>query len=91
MSLTIDVKIIPQSGKQNIVIDKSGTIKIYLKSEPKRNKANIELIKFLSKKFNLLETDIKILAGLKTRKKKIKINLNLNFDIFLKKFNIDSR
>ncbi len=73
----IRVKVIPQSNKNEIIDytnDKDGiTLKIKIKATPEKNKANIELIKFLSKELNASKEEIKIISGLRSRTKLIKI------------------
>jgi len=48
-------------------------IKISLKSKPESGKANKELIKSLSERFNVSTNKIKILSGFSTRKKVVEI------------------
>jgi uncharacterized protein (TIGR00251 family) len=87
MSLIIDIKVVPSSGKFEWTIDKTGTLKCYLKSKPERDKANQELLRSLSK---YLKTDkVQILLGRTSRKKKIKIDLNITFEELLKILGIE--
>jgi len=66
--MEIIVKVSSNSKKQNI--KKEGPIyKIKLKSGAKNNKANKELINFLSKHFEIPTNKIKIKAGLRSSKK----------------------
>lgn len=73
----IKVKISPQSAKNEITeileTEEGKTIKISIKAAPEKNKANIELIKFLSKELNTSTDNIKILSGKNQRVKLIKI------------------
>lgn len=62
----------PNSGK-NEVTGHSESLKAYtisIKAKPEHNKANIELIKFLSR---ILNKNVKIISGLSSRRKLIKI------------------
>jgi uncharacterized protein (TIGR00251 family) len=68
--MIINVKVKPNSSEQKIENFGEGKYFIYLKSIPKNNKANIELINLLSKEFKVPVDKIKIKAG-KTSKKKI--------------------
>ena len=77
MPLTIEIKVVPSSGKQCCQRDKSGKIKCYLKSAPEGGKANAELIKFLSKKLSLPQDQLMILQGATSRNKVIKIDADL--------------
>jgi len=45
MSLVFDLKVVPRSGRNKWVLDKSGKLKCYLKSPPEKGLANKELIK----------------------------------------------
>ncbi len=85
MALLIKIKVIPNSGKQKVFLDKSNQLKCYLKSAPEKGKANLELIKFLAKELSITKNDISIISGATTRKKKLKINAEISFDEFLKK------
>ena len=63
------IKVIPNSNEASIA-ENNGQIKIYLKSPPRNNKANLELIKFFKKEFNLR---VEIVSGLRGRKKVLMI------------------
>jgi uncharacterized protein (TIGR00251 family) len=73
MALILDIKVIPQSGKQACALDKNGTIKIHLKSAPEGGKANEELCKLISKKLKLAQDTVSILLGKTSRTKRIHI------------------
>jgi len=62
----INVRVYPNSGKQEVIELDNTNYKVYLKSAPEHNKANIELLKILKRKF---KKDIKIVSGLSSRKK----------------------
>lgn len=68
--MKLNLKVVPCSGRREIVEDKSG-IKVFLKSSPKKNKANFELIKFLKKYF---KKNIRIISGLSSRRKVVKVD-----------------
>lgn len=70
--MLLKIKVKPRSSKQGI--EKiNGEYIIKLKSPPKDNKANIELIRLLSKHFNVSTADVKIKKGLSSRNKIVKI------------------
>lgn len=74
----ITVKVIPKSNKTEFVeIFEDGKdekiIKIRLKAVPEKNKANIELIKFLSKELSLPKENFQIISGKTDRLKLIRI------------------
>jgi len=88
MSLTIEIKVVPSSGRQALTLDKSGTIKCYLKNPPEDGKANQELIKFLSSSLQLPQYEVTIVAGATSRKKIIKIQRNISLDQMLQAFGL---
>jgi len=68
------VKVLPKSPKNEIVETlEDGTIKIRIKAAPEKGKANAELIKFLSKKYQVEKDKISIISGAKEQIKLIKI------------------
>lgn len=89
MPLILDIKVVPNSGKQKVVLDKSGSLKCYLKSTPEGGRANEELVKFLSKTLKLTKNDIKIILGATARRKRIKINLDIDLDELISKLNLE--
>ncbi len=74
MKLTI--RCFPHSGRQEIEkienSDSTTNYKVYLKSNPEDNKANIELLKMLKKHFKA--TSIKLIKGRTSRNKVVEIN-----------------
>ncbi len=72
MNNEFEITIAPKSSKSRISII-GENIKIYLNSPPADGKANTELIKLLSKELHLAKSQIKIVKGDKSRKKKIAI------------------
>ena len=68
--LLVNIKIVPNSSKNEIVIEDS-FIKVKISAQPIENKANKALIEFLSKKFKIPKTCIKILKGELSREKTI--------------------
>lgn len=71
--MKIKVKVVPQSGKQKIILDKSGALKCYLTSPPEDGKANRELIKLLSEALKVTQREIEIVQGLTSRSKVLDI------------------
>ncbi len=67
----VKVRVTPRANKNEIIETLAdGTIKVRLKAPPVDNLANEELIKFLSKKWQIMKSQIKIIKG-KTSKNKI--------------------
>lgn len=70
--MKLNIKVQPNSKKQEIQTDIDGKIsKVFLKKPAKNNKANIELKKFLSRYF---KTKVKIIKGFTSKRKTIEIN-----------------
>ena len=84
MFLIIDVKVMPQSGRQSFQLDKNGQLKCYLTSAPEKGKANQELIKFVAKILKIPQHHIDLVSGQTTRLKKLKIFTKLTYEQFLK-------
>lgn len=89
MAVHIEIKVTPQSGKQQFVHDKSGIIKCFLKSAPEGGKANNELIKLLSKILSVPQEHVMIMQGITARKKIIKIETPLNTQAILHKLGLE--
>ena len=65
----IKVKVKPNSGRQEI-IKEGKSYNVYLKSPAENNKANIELIKMLTRHF---KKEIKIKSGFSSREKTVEV------------------
>lgn len=66
-----EVTVIPNSRKFSVSV-KDDKVRITLKSPPEQNKANLELVKELSKR---LKADACLVAGQKSRHKKLEIDI----------------
>ena len=71
--MLINIKVKPNSGKQEIQKLENNNYLIYLKENPENNRANKELINLLSKYFNVAIANIKIKRGIKSNKKLVEI------------------
>ena len=60
----------PNSSKNEVLGEDKGRLKVAIKAEPEKGKANKELIKFFRK---LTKSEVRIVSGLKSRKKMLKI------------------
>jgi len=70
--MIICVRVKPNSGKEKLIELGNGEYAVYLKEKAEDGKANIALIRLLSKKFNRSYKDIKI-KNPRSRKKVIEI------------------
>ncbi|MBU1111469.1 MAG: DUF167 domain-containing protein [archaeon] len=72
----LKLKVIPNSSKLELVEEipentkQKPLLKLYLKAVPDKNKANLELIKFFKKEYQL---KVEIKSGTKSREKTIRI------------------
>lgn len=73
--LIIKVKIVPNSSKNDIIIEEE-FIKVKVTAQPIENKANKALIEFLSKTFKIPKTSIEILKGETSKEKTILLRTN---------------
>lgn len=73
-SVIISLTVIPNSNKNKLYVDPdSGEIICEVKAKPIKGNANKNVIKMLSKRFNIASANIDIVKGLKTRDKIIVI------------------
>ncbi len=91
MSLVLDVKVVPQSGRQKFALDKSGMLKIFLRSAPEGGKANAELVALLAKKLRIPQSEVVILLGATSRKKRLKVGVAINFDELLAALGVENQ
>ncbi len=89
MALIIDIKVVPQAGKSGFVLDKSGRLKVFLKSPPEKGLANQELIKTLAKQLGIAQDKVELIAGHTSRNKRIKIGLDITFEQLLARLGIE--
>ena len=66
--MIVEVSVVPKAGRFRI--EKNSRIKVYLKSPPEGNRANLELVNEFGKLFG---NPVKILSGAKSKKKKIQL------------------
>lgn len=72
--LYLRIKVFPGFPKNKIrEISQDGTVKIEICAQPEKGKANNELIKFLSKEFEISKNNIKIISGKAERIKLVKL------------------
>lgn len=71
---TLTVKVKPNSKQQKIEQQLDGSLTVYLKSSPVDGKANKELIKLLSDRFNIPKSQITIKSGLSSKNKLVELD-----------------
>lgn len=67
------VKVKPNSKVSKIVKKNDGELIIFAKNRPIKNRVNLEIIKILAKYFEISQSRIFIIKGLKSKEKVIKI------------------
>ena len=90
--ILLNIKVVPNSSKTMVMgVEKAGIIeetflKIKISSPANENKANEELIKFLSKELKIPKSSIELVKGQKNKEKKLFLknidNKILNLDFF---------
>lgn len=80
----LNIKVIPNAPKNCIGEIIGDMIKIKINAPSENNKANEELVCYLADFFNVKKSDIKLIKGLKSRKKVIQIK-NARKEIFIQK------
>jgi uncharacterized protein len=91
MALTVDIKVAPQSGRLQCIIDKSGKLKCYVKAAPENGKANNELVAFIAKSLKITQDKVRIIAGATSRSKRLLIQTDLNINQFLQALGIEEQ
>ena len=71
--IILEVKVFPSAGRFEIKLDKAGFIKIYLKSQPERGRANKELLTAIAKLLKLSFDNVELISGDIVQKKRISI------------------
>lgn len=68
----LKVKVKTGAAKNGVLGWDKDVLRIAVKAQPEKGKANIEIIKFFKKKF---DKNVKIVKGLKSKDKVLKVNL----------------
>ena len=72
--MKVQIKVKPNSKRQNIEESADGSLTVHLKSPPVDGKANEELIKLLAEKFEVAKSKITIKSGLSSKIKLVEID-----------------
>ncbi len=89
MALIIEVKVVPSSGRQQWIMDKSGILKCFLKSVPEKGRANAELLEFVAESIGVAKMQVELISGHAARKKKIRIDKSLTYEQFLQQLGLE--
>ena len=80
MPLIIDIKVIPQSGKQLFKFDNRDRVVCYIKSPPERGLANREVLQLIARLCKIPQSHVTLIAGSTSRAKRIKIENDITLD-----------
>ncbi len=83
MALIIELKVMVQSGRQEIVLDKSGILKCFILAAPENGKANKEIVALFAQKLNIKKQQVEIVGGLISNRKKLAFDVTLSHEEFL--------
>jgi len=89
MALVVTIKVVPSSGRQVCVLDKSGGIKCFLKNPAERGLANNELIKLLAQAAGVPQNSVIIMSGQTSRTKRVKIETDLTLEALMLRLGIE--
>lgn len=81
--IILTIKVIPNSSKNELIKTETG-LRLKITAPPVDNKANKFVLEFLSKRFKVPKTSIKILKGNTSREKTIFVLADANKCIFIK-------
>ena len=70
--MIVEVTAVPKSGRFSVSF-KEGKVKVFLKSAAEQNKANVELVRGLSKALGM---EVHIISGQKSRRKRLEIDVS---------------
>lgn len=73
-SIIFSVRVVPRASKSEIVGEMDGALKIRLAAPPVDGAANAELVKLLSKTFEVSKSAIEIVGGQTSKSKQVKIS-----------------
>jgi len=82
-TIIFTVKVVPRASKSEIVGEHDGALKLRIAAPPVDGAANAELIKLLSKMFDVPKSSVEILSGQTSKVKQVKI-AGVKSEFFLK-------
>ncbi len=71
--MLIEIKVVPNSKKRELILEEGGRIKVKLTAPPVNGKANKELVEVLSEYFGVPKRNVTIVKGEYGRKKLVKV------------------
>lgn len=83
--LMLEIKVMPQSGRSTLMLDKAGILKCFIKAAPEKGKANEEVVEIIAKIADVSKGAVEIVSGWTSRKKLIRIQVAMTYEQFLTK------
>ena len=71
--MIVEIRVVTNASKEEVV-QESNYLKVKVKAKPNGGEANKAVVKVLAKHFNVRESKVKIIRGLKSRKKTVEIS-----------------
>lgn len=72
--MILEVKVVPQARENGVVEFKEGILKVKIKGTPVKGKVNENLIIFLAELLGVSRSQIRIISGLTSPRKRIEIS-----------------
>ncbi len=89
MIIVLEIKVIPRARKQLLKADPVYDLRCYVNSPPEDNKANQEVVDFLSKILGISKSSVTVIAGATARIKRIAIDGFESKQALFKKLDMD--
>jgi len=74
MSTRIELHVIPKAKRTAVAGMHDGRIKLEIAAPPVDGKANLEVVRFLSKTLKLKKADVRLVSGLTSRQKVVELD-----------------
>jgi len=74
MSTRIELHVIPKAKRTAVAGMHDGRIKLEIADPPVDGKANLEVVRFLSKTLKLKKADVRLVSGLTSRQKVVELD-----------------
>ena len=69
----LTVRVQPRAGRNNIVVDGDGKVKVYVTTAPTDGKANEAVAALVAKRLGVAKSAVNVIRGLKSREKVLDI------------------
>lgn len=69
MGCRLEVRVAPKSGRDAVVVEESGRVKVWVTAAPERGKANEAVVALLAKVLGVPKGSVSVVRGLSSRNK----------------------